>query len=133
MVFVKSISHPNEFSALTGKTQLAGEIRSIEQAMELLLTTTKGELFGDPDFGCNLYTYLMEYQGEVLYQLIKDDIVKTLTDYDTRIYVTAKDITVTPDNGTLHINISYQIRYTDYNSEYNLLIQKRKEEDGIVG
>lgn len=129
MVFTTGIVHPNEFSAVSGRTQLIKEIPAIEQSIRLLLTTAKGELFGDPSFGCNLYSYLYEYEGEVLNQLIKDDIVRTLTEQDTRVALTDKDITIVEDNLTLSITVRYQIRYTNYSSETTLLVQKRQEEE----
>lgn len=129
MIFASSIKHPNEFSILTGRTQLVKEIESINQSIRLLLTTAKGELFGDPYFGCNLYSYLYDYSGEILVQLIKDDIVRTLTEQDTRIVISNDDINVTEDQRSLHITISYQIRYTNYRSDTDVIIQKRKEEE----
>lgn len=128
-VFVNSISHPQEFLPSTGRTQLAQEIESINQSLSLLLTSAKGELFGDPEFGCNLYSYLYEFSGDLLNQLIKEDIVNTIYNQETRVVVNNKDITIT-DNGTsLDINITYSIKYTNYKSDYNLLIKKRSEEE----
>lgn len=129
MVFTNSIKHPNEFSIVSGKTQLIREIESIDQSIRLLLTTAKGELFGDPYFGCNLYKYLYDYSGETLYQLIKDDIVQTLTEQDTRVFVTDQDITIEEDGDSLRIKVAYRINYTNYNSESVILVQKRKQEE----
>lgn len=128
-ILTTSIKHPNEFSIITGKTNLVEDLSSIEQSIRLLLTTSKGELFGDPNFGSNLYSYLYEYQGEVLYQLIKDDIVETLTNQDTRVDVDSSNIEIEEDGSTLHIKIRYNIRYTDYSNEFTLLVSKRSEED----
>lgn len=129
MIFASSIEHPNEFSAVTGKTQLVHEIESINQSIRLLLTTAKGELFGDPYFGCNLYSYLYEYSGETLFQMVKDDIIKTLTEQDSRIIVSDKDITVTDEQGDLKITIAYEVSYANYGAETSIIIQKRKEEE----
>lgn len=128
-ILTTSIQHPNEFSIVTGKTNLIRDIRSINQALKLLLTTAKGELFGDPNFGSNLYSYLYEYSGEVLYQLIKDDIVEVATTQDPRILVSAEDIDITEDGRTLHINVAYRVKYTDYSGEVNLLVSRRNEEE----
>lgn len=124
-----SIKHPNEFSIITGKTNLVKEIESVSQSLRLLLTTAKGELFGDPDFGSNLYSYLYEYSGEVLYQLIRDDIVEVATSQDSRIQVSPEDITFIEDGSTLHINVAYSIKYTDLSSEVSILVSRRNEEE----
>lgn len=128
-VFTSSITHPNEFSVITGKTQLIKEIPSIEQSIRLLLTTAKGELFGDPAFGCNLYSYLFEYEGKVLNQLIKDDIVETLTRQDSRVSVSEEDIDIVEEDRFLRITVRYKVRYSNYSSSTTILVQKRKEED----
>lgn len=129
MVFTNSINHPNEFSLVSGKTQLVKEIDSINQSLRLLFTTAKGELFGDPYFGCNLYSLIYEHEGEVLNQMIKDDIVKTATEQESRVTISDRNILIEEDQGTLKITIGYQIRYTNYQSEVTILVQKRKEED----
>lgn len=130
-ILTTSIMHPNEFSLVSGETNLVRDLNSIHQSIRLLLTTAKGELFGDPNFGCRLYSYLFDYEGEVLYQLIKDDIVETLTTQETRVLVSPSDISITSSESgkQLHINITYSIRYTDYRDEYELLISKRNEEE----
>lgn len=130
-ILTTSIMHPNEFSLVSGETNLVRDLNSIHQSIRLLLTTAKGELFGDPNFGCRLYSYLFDYEGEVLYQLIKDDIVETLTTQETRVLVNPSDINITSSESgkQLHINITYSIRYTDYRDEYELLISKRNEEE----
>lgn len=128
LVFTNSISHPNEFSLISGKTQLVKEIDSINQSLRLLYTTAKGELFGDPYFGCNLYSFIYDYEGEVLNQMIKDDIIKTASEQETRVNISEKDISIEEVDKTLRIVIGYQIRYTNYQSEVVILVQKRKEE-----
>lgn len=128
-ILTTSIIHPNEFSIITGKTSLINDLASVDQAIKLLLTTAKGELFGDPNFGCNLYSYLFQYSGEVLNQLIKDDIVETLTNQDSRIEINPDNITIDEEGTTLHINIKYSLRHTDFSSETTLLITKRNEEE----
>lgn len=129
MVFTTSIVHPNEFSLVSGKTQLVHEIASIDQSIRLLLTTAKGELFGDPYFGCNLYSYLFDYSGELLFQLIRDDIVKTLSEQEPRVVVSGNDIEIEDEQGTLKIKIPYKVNYTNYQSEAMILVQRRKEEE----
>lgn len=130
-ILTSGIMHPNEFSLISGNTNIIKDLKSVQQSIRLLLTTAKGELFGDPNFGCNLYSYLFDYDGEVLYQMIKDDIVNTLTEQETRVLVSVSDITINSNENkkTLNINIKYSIRHTDYRDEYDLIISKRKEEE----
>lgn len=128
MVFTNSIAHPNEFSVITGRTQLSKEVISINESIKCILLTAEGELFGDPNYGSMLYSYLYEFEGDALHQIIKQEIVRALTAHESRIYLSEDDITCEDDGLTVNINIAYNIRYTDYRSEYSLLIQRRKEE-----
>lgn len=128
MVFTNSIAHPNEFSAITGRTQLSKEVISINESIKCILLTAEGELFGDPNYGSMLYSYLYEFEGEALHQIIKQEIVRALTAHESRIYLSEDDVTCKDDGLTVNIIIAYNIRYTDYRSEYSLLIQRRKEE-----
>lgn len=130
MVFTTSIRHPNEFSAVSGKTQLVKEINSINQSIGLLLKTTKGELYGDPYFGSSLFSLIFsDVNGETLYQLIKEEIVKTLTEQETRILISEEDITIQDAGFSLNISMAYQIRNTNYRGQTAVVVQKRKEEE----
>lgn len=127
MIMSKNIKMPQMFSLVRGSTQLSSELEAINQSIKLVLTTSKGELFGDPDFGTDLYTFIYDYEGEALNQLIKDEIVTCLNEQCPRIYVTSEDITIQEEDKTLHITISYHIRYSDYTANYSMIIQSRQE------
>ena len=60
MLFKKSIKFPNIFNLTVGNTDLDNKYVSINRCLALLLTTAKGELLGDPDFGCTLYEQLFD-------------------------------------------------------------------------
>lgn len=129
MIFVNSIKHPNEFSAVSGRTQLVKEIESIEQSIRLILLTEKGECFGDPNFGSHLTSYQYQFSGDMLYQMLKDEISESVTSQDSRVTVKAKDIQIEEVEGSLKIVVPYQINYSNYESEVTVLVQKRVEED----
>lgn len=131
MVFTASISHPKEFSVVAGNTELAREIESINQSIKLLLTSAKGELFGDPSFGSRLLEYIFEYSGETLYSLLQQEIIEVLTTQDTRVSVEERDITFNEDGTTLKINIKYSIKYTNYSAEMTILVQKEEDQWAI--
>lgn len=126
MVFTTSINHPKEFSVVSGNTELAKEVDSINQSIELLLTSCKGELFGDPNFGSRLTEYLFDYSGETLYGLLRSEIVETLNSQETRVVVEESGISFEEEGLSLKINIKYSIRYTNYSAEATVLVQKEE-------
>lgn len=130
MIFKTDIKYKDIFSLISGETQVLEEIQAIDQSIGLIVSTAKGELFGDPDFGCNLYTYLYKYDGPALYQMIRRDIATNLNKQETRIFVREEDIEIDslPNEKTLEIKIKYNIRYTQYISQYTYLLRRNKED-----
>ena len=126
MVFTNSIKHPDEFKLSTGKTDLVREVQSINQSIRLILTSAKGELFGDPDFGSRLYEYIYDYSGSSLYHLLRTEIVNALTKQDTRIIVKEDDISFEEEGLTLKIKVSYTIKYSNVFAESVVLISKEE-------
>lgn len=122
-----NIRHPNTFSIRSGETQLVKEFKAINQSINKILTTSKGELFGDPEFGCNLQTLLFEFQGNDLNSLIKEEIVTALNQYEKRIFIQEKDIEITNNQLSIEILIKYSLRYTDLRSSYRYITAIIKE------
>ena len=119
-LFSKDIKHPDEFSYTSGETQIVDTLQAIDQSIGLILRTAKGELFGDPEFGCNLYSYLYKYDGPALYKLIKTDVSESLNRWDNRIYVAEEDVECTsnPNDKMIDISINYHLRNTEYTNTY---------------
>lgn len=122
-----NIRHPNTFSIRSGETQLVKEFKAINQSINKILTTSKGELFGDPEFGCNLQTLLFEFQGNDLNSLIKEETVTALNQYEKRIFIQEKDIEITNNQLSIEILIKYSLRYTDLRSSYRYITAIIKE------
>ena len=132
IILSKSIKHPNTFSISKGETKLVSEVRSINQSIRLILTTSRGELFGDPDFGCRLQEYLFDFVGDNLSMAVREEIVSVLQRYEPRIIIGPEDITTETDNTTVYINLSYRIRYTDYRLTYSYKVPNYQEDSGGV-
>lgn len=54
-------------------------IRVIIQKYEMLIFTNKGELLGDPDFGCDLYKIL--FQTKIAANNVKNTIIQQINKY----------------------------------------------------
>lgn len=119
----RCIRHPNTFSMAQGNTSLAQEIESINQSIGLILSTSKGELFGDPTFGSTIKEYFYDYVGDTFDQEIIYTIVEELNDQEPRIIVSANNIGITNEGSTVKISISYDLKYTDISSEFTYITQ----------
>ena len=129
MLFTNSIKFPNMFNLESGNTSLDSEYTSINRCLALILTTAKGELLGDPDYGCTLYEQLFNNYTEERQTIIKNDIVDSINKFEKRIIVTVDDITINPIDNTEHhfqITIAYKLKNSDIS---NTAIINMNEED----
>lgn len=131
MLFKNSFRFPNMFNTVTGETVLDTEYASINRCIALILTTAKGELLGDPDFGCTLYEQLFNVRTESLDDIIKTDIVDSLTRYEKRIDVSKTDIEISQDSNNKNayiIHISYTIKNSNESGSVDVNIN---QEDSV--
>lgn len=128
-MFTKDIKHPDEFDIVSGKTQLCNEFESINQSIRLILTTSKNELFGDPNYGCHLQEYLLKFHGQVLNDMVMDDIAESVNTQDTRVRIRREDITINDDpNGrTLNIYIRYHLSSSNMEGELYFTLVPKEE------
>ena len=119
----RCIKYPNTFSLTQGNTLLADEIESINQSIALILSTSKGELFGDPTFGSTIKEFFYDYVGESMNQELIYTISEELNDQEPRIIVSPSNIGVTTENSTVKITITYDLKYTDITSEFTYITQ----------
>lgn len=104
-----TISHPKCFDKNSGNTSISNDRISIEQCLRLLLTTSRGELLGDPYFGTNLMTFVNEPNDLILRDEIIDDFVYSIKKYERRISVSEEDIIIDIDGKNVNIKINYKI------------------------
>lgn len=129
MLFLNSLRFPNIFNIDTGSTELDSEYTSINRCIGLILTTARGELLGDPDFGCTLYERLFTAYTDASASQIKSDIVDSLTKYERRIIITPTDIEITPEDTTYNkffIHITYRVKNSDLTNNITVSINNRE-------
>lgn len=127
-LFTTDIRHDKEFDIISGKTVTVGKLDGIEECIGLILRTARGEMFGDPDFGCNLYTYLYEYDGPILHQLIKEDVANSVNKWESRVYVVASEVATESvlNDKTINITVGYHLKNTDYVGVYLFSVNREQ-------
>jgi phage baseplate assembly protein W len=134
MLYTKTIKHPILFDLVSGKTDLDDNIISINRCLGLLLTSAKGELFGQPDFGSRLYEMLFDQYSQTYEEAVKQEIVDTITKYETRISISTNDVTIKENTDGLRNSYSITIHYVVSNSlqenEFNVIVEERVAENG---
>lgn len=136
MLYTKSIKYPNPFNLQSGKTDLSESIASINQCIGLILTTAKGELLGDPDFGCTLYEILFEQYSLNTEVLVKKEIAESINTYEHRVTVSEQDISIeesmdeTGHKNRYKITISYMINNTSKINTTTVMVEERDYNNG---
>lgn len=121
-MYQKTFSFPQIVDRTTRKIQLSTNTKSINECLGILLRTRPGEMLGDPNWGCNLIDRVFMYNGVLIEQLVKEDILDAVAKYEPRIIMYADDIQLVQDYQTLYIYIQYEIKETGEINQYNLEI-----------
>lgn len=110
----KGLKFPFTFQRQSGGAQISTVTSSdhahIHESIRQILGTKKGERFMRPDFGTRLHELVFETSDQLLYGLIRHDVIEALDAWEPRIIVT--DVTVAADGSDEHlviVNISYRL------------------------
>ena len=114
-------SFPPTFSKINNEVVMIADEVDIQKSIETLLSTTIGERFLQPEYGCNLEKYVFEPLNATIQTLIKLTVKNALIIYEARIRLLSvkMDTTTFINEGRADINIDYEIIGT--NSRFNLV------------
>lgn len=97
-----------------GGIALAQHEQDIEESIDIILSTAKGERRMRPNFGCGIHDLIFYPNNATTWTLIADSVEEALGWWEPRIEVT--DVDVRPDSiepAKLVINIQYQVKATN--------------------
>ena len=117
-----TFSFPQLVDRSTKKVTLSSGNKSINECLGILLRTRRGELLGDPDYGCSLIERIFMYEGVIIEQLLKEDIINAVNKYEPRIFIDYGDIQIIQDTNVVRIYIQYEILETGEINQYNMEI-----------
>lgn len=96
----------------SGGIALSRHEQDIEQAMQIILGTSKGERRMRPTFGCDIHTLVYSPLNESTFNLMRHHVTEALEMWEPRIDV--REILISPDqrNGRADIIVNYEVRAT---------------------
>ncbi|NOS89427.1 MAG: GPW/gp25 family protein [Methylococcaceae bacterium] len=100
---------------------------SIQQAIEIILSTAKGERVMRPDFGCGIHELVFAVNNASTIGLAKFEVEEALRHWEPRIEVLEIEATISGNNAEkLLINVVYKVRTTDnrFNFVYPFYLQR---------
>lgn len=120
----RGVSFPVEADPLYGRISEAAYERSIEQAVRLIVLTSKGERVMRPDFGCSIRDYMFATPDFTTISRVNEEVEDALVRFEPRI--TDIEVDASFDDGCLSVAISYTVRGT--NNPFNLVFPFYLEE-----
>jgi phage baseplate assembly protein W len=110
----KGLKFPFTFQRRSGGAQISTATSSdhahIHESIRQILGTKKGERFMRPDFGTRLHELVFEPSDQLLYGLIRHEVMEALDAWEPRIIVT--EVSVSADESDEHlvlVNIIYKL------------------------
>jgi len=103
-----------------GKIAASQYEEDVKEAIEIILSTSKGERVMRPDFGCGIYDFVFATPNAATRGMMEESVKESLMLWEPRIIV--KDVEIheeSSDNEKILISIFYSVRAT--NNEFNLV------------
>lgn len=111
---------PPTFSRQTGQVIMTADEEDINKSLEILLSTTIGERFLQPLYGCNLEEYVFETMNASTKTSIKITVKNAILMFEPRIKLLVVDLL---DDfiaeGRIDISVDYEVINT--NTRFNLV------------
>jgi len=114
------LSFPVESDGATGRFRESSEEEDIRQAIQIILSTQKGERVMRPEFGCDIFNYAfgtLDYTSlRMMEQAVRDALIR----WEPRIRNLEVRAGLCGENaGIVEFGISYVVRST--NNRYNMV------------
>lgn len=122
---------PPTFSRMKRGVEMAVGEDEINQSLEILFSTTKGERAMLPRYGANLDSFLFDPVDNTTGTFMKEMIKEAILYFEPRIKVINIIIVKTETEGRIDIEVEYKIKTTNsrFNYVYPFYIHEKTERD----
>lgn len=83
-------------------------IQSIEDNIKQIIFTRKGERRMNPEFGCDIWKIVFEYDEYVINEMVREYVVEAMSRWELRIEL--QDVVTHKNEEYIDINITYSIK-----------------------
>jgi len=98
---------------ITDDVVVSKDNAAIKQAIVNLLLTNKGERLFNPNYGSNIRSYLFEQLDYGTAGLVRNSIIRTISEFEPRISVESLDVIPNYDDNGFDVEMTYIIRGSD--------------------
>ena len=113
-----SFAWPNMFNS--SSSLLLSDKDAIRNNIRLLLSSERLSLFGDPYFGTQLKQAIFEQSGQLIVDLLIDEIYTTLITFIPQIHVNREDIEIVTDGIDIKADILLYYKLDNTADLYNI-------------
>lgn len=107
---MRAMAYPCQLEAGLGRFRPMTEQEEIAQSVRMILLTRRGERSYRPDFGARLDRFAFENMDTTTRNLIRQEVVASLQEWEPRIWMIEVSFQPEPQNGQLIVDIHYQLR-----------------------
>lgn len=122
-----TLSFPNMFNKnkYMLNSSLSYNIKSINESLKSLFLTSKGELFGDPNYGTTIKEMIFSLKNSINILIIKQMILSTIEKYETRILTSLDNIKIYSNSNDeqYKIVITYKVKNTDKLNNVEIILE----------
>lgn len=107
---MRAMAYPCQLAAGLGRFRPMTEQEEIAQSVRMILLTRRRERPYRPDFGARLDRFAFENMDTTTRNLIRQEVVASLQEWEPRIWMIEVSFQPEPQNGQLIVDIHYQLR-----------------------
>ncbi len=109
---------PPQFVKGSNSVKMVTKEDDIKQSLQILLSTSLGERFLRPDYGCELHDYLFEPLNRSMKSYLEDLIKTAILRHEPRIKFEKLEMTTNDNEGLILFELFYWIRTTNTRGNY---------------
>ena len=104
-----------------GDFKIYTNLEVIMQSIYVILNTPKGSRIWQPEFGCNVMSYVWDLLDDKTVDTMRIEIENALSRWEPRINVTNVDVSISPyTQGTVNVTIDFSYDGKDYSKSMSL-------------
>lgn len=112
-------AYPVGVNRATGRVKLSEYERDIAEAIQIILSTRRGERVMRPEFGSNLHRFAFENAGLSMATQIKSEVLSALRLWEPRVTEVSVKVNFPAQGGGFVVEVHYVVRST--NNPFNLV------------
>ena len=97
-------------SGIGGKLSTSQDDENIKDSLRVLLTTSKGERAGMPEYGCSITERVFDPNDPMQEIIMREDILEAIQKWEPRVEVNNVEFTLNEDGYTIDTVIDYSTR-----------------------